>query len=197
MAKRSMKMICLKTGLMSKRFAPCTDCPHGRDSCPSIRWAKRGSAFIKMVKASINDPHVVLTESEDGRFSTSLNGRNKAHGLKAVTASRDGWRCLVCGDRDNLTKDHVVPVVMNGKDRLYNLQTLCEACNTLKGSDPCDYRFGHRFLGWKNIWFNSSKSAMAREFDRRSKPHDPVKFNEYREANKLRAKDVREGKRLP
>lgn len=196
MAKRRMKMICLKTGLMSKRFAPCTDCPHGRDSCPSIRWTKLGGSLIKMVRASIENPAITLSESEDGTFSATLDGREKAHGLKAVMTSRDGYRCLVCGSRENLTKDHVVPVVMGGNFRQYNLQTLCETCNALKGFEPCDYRFGRRFLGWREIWFDPS--AAAEKFRRMSINSSNLDaLGRYREANKQRAKDVREGKRLP
>lgn len=46
---------------------------------------------------------------------------------------RDG-RCVACGDTQNLTVDHIVPVGRAGSDELHNLQALCFDCNQLKGN---------------------------------------------------------------
>lgn len=54
---------------------------------------------------------------------------------------RDGFKCQECGAypaRDRLVwleVDHVVPVAKGGTDDLSNLQTLCNHCNTGKGTD--------------------------------------------------------------
>lgn len=42
---------------------------------------------------------------------------------------RDGWQCVDCGDRDNLTIDHVVPVSEGGGGEDENLATRCATCN--------------------------------------------------------------------
>ncbi len=49
--------------------------------------------------------------------------------------SPDG-RCLCCGKKCPLAKDHVVPVAWKGPNTVANLQPLCQACNSAKG----DYR---------------------------------------------------------
>lgn len=42
---------------------------------------------------------------------------------------RDGCACLNCGDNLDLHVDHAVPKSLGGSNNIYNLQTLCWACN--------------------------------------------------------------------
>jgi 5-methylcytosine-specific restriction endonuclease McrA len=51
-----------------------------------------------------------------------------------------GNRCVCCGQRATLTKDHVIPRSRGGPDNLANLQPLCRACNQAKGDRVADYR---------------------------------------------------------
>lgn len=45
---------------------------------------------------------------------------------------RYGNRCLNCGSPHNLTRDHILPVSMGGPDFIWNIQPLCQRCNTQK-----------------------------------------------------------------
>jgi len=47
---------------------------------------------------------------------------------------RDGYRCRICGSRENLEVDHIIPIAKGGKSTYDNLQTLCHYCNVKKGS---------------------------------------------------------------
>lgn len=52
---------------------------------------------------------------------------------------RDHYRCVHCGtdgttDRNDLTVDHIIPVIAGGTNALHNLQTLCRVCNSKKGT---------------------------------------------------------------
>jgi predicted membrane channel-forming protein YqfA (hemolysin III family) len=49
-------------------------------------------------------------------------------------------RCLSCGQRRPLTKDHIVPVYHGGSDDISNIQGLCQPCNSAKGTRTIDYR---------------------------------------------------------
>lgn len=48
--------------------------------------------------------------------------------------ARDGYRCVQCGSGDDLTIDHVVPLVAGGGNGDRNLQTLCRVCNEGKAA---------------------------------------------------------------
>lgn len=52
-----------------------------------------------------------------------------------------GEECLRCGSVDNITQDHVVPLMLGGAHWPWNLQPLCRSCNSAKGArDAYDYR---------------------------------------------------------
>jgi len=53
--------------------------------------------------------------------------------VRVEVFERDGWRCLTCGDLEDLTVDHIHPVARGGSDELSNFQTLCRRCNSRKG----------------------------------------------------------------
>ena len=48
--------------------------------------------------------------------------------------------CLMCGNNDNLVKDHIKPIYQGGSDSIDNIQPLCRSCNASKGSDSTDLR---------------------------------------------------------
>jgi transcription elongation factor Elf1 len=47
---------------------------------------------------------------------------------------RDFGRCVVCGTRQNLQYDHIIPVAHGGATTPQNLQILCRHCNQAKGT---------------------------------------------------------------
>ncbi len=48
--------------------------------------------------------------------------------------ARDNYRCVKCGDTEDLEIDHIYPISKGGKSDLNNLQTLCHHCNYQKGN---------------------------------------------------------------
>ena len=51
-----------------------------------------------------------------------------------------GNKCLCCGRRRKLTRDHVIPRAQGGPNSLSNMQPLCGPCNRTKGNRVIDYR---------------------------------------------------------
>ena len=63
-------------------------------------------------------------------------GNHEPHLSNAALFSRDRQVCAYCGDRFRelkLSRDHVIPVFMHGKDRWMNVVTACRSCNIRKG----------------------------------------------------------------
>lgn len=60
--------------------------------------------------------------------------------LRKEVLRRDGHKCLLCGSREDLTLDHIVPKSKGGKLIYNNLQTLCKQCNASKGQRKSDLR---------------------------------------------------------
>lgn len=46
---------------------------------------------------------------------------------------RDDHKCVYCGEKDNLTLDHVIPKCKSGPNSWKNLVTCCGDCNVKKG----------------------------------------------------------------
>lgn len=51
-----------------------------------------------------------------------------------------GRKCLACGSVEDITIDHIKPIVKGGITVLDNLQPLCRSCNATKGINIIDYR---------------------------------------------------------
>lgn len=53
--------------------------------------------------------------------------------LRYSVLERDDFECVLCGATEDLTLDHIIPVVMGGSDDALNLRVLCRPCNSAKG----------------------------------------------------------------
>ncbi|MFD8594564.1 HNH endonuclease [Kitasatospora sp. NPDC059646] len=51
---------------------------------------------------------------------------------RARALAHDHFRCRICGARENLEVDHIVPVSRGGSWEPANLQTLCRSCHRTK-----------------------------------------------------------------
>lgn len=53
---------------------------------------------------------------------------------------RDGNQCLLCGEKDNLTVAHIIPISRGGNSAIENLQTLCSSCQKSNHGSSVDFR---------------------------------------------------------
>lgn len=75
--------------------------------------------------------------------------------------------CVICGtsaEDAKLVKDHIIPIYQGGSDGISNIQPLCRACSSRKGSDTSDYRI--RYCASHNIempakWLPDSSATPA------------------------------------
>jgi 5-methylcytosine-specific restriction endonuclease McrA len=53
------------------------------------------------------------------------------------------FRCVSCCDKlefSEMTRDHIIPTSRGGVDYIWNIQPMCERCNSTKGSRYADFR---------------------------------------------------------
>lgn len=68
------------------------------------------------------------------RWFTNVSAKRKAIGKKLRSQVLSSGKCNLCGSRENLQVDHVVPVSKGGQTVPENPQPLCRACNIRKGA---------------------------------------------------------------
>lgn len=78
-----------------------------------------------------------LEDAEPRKIAQQFIGKKK---IRLFIMSRDGNRCLKCSSTKKLQLDHIVPVSKGGQNKLSNLQTLCNSCNSKKRDNFHDYR---------------------------------------------------------
>lgn len=95
-----------------------------------------------------NDPEVkrrkdIQAAEKNRRRRSLLHGIDTQHHTEQEwqdLCARYDHRCLCCGERKPLSRDHVVPVTSGGLDTIENLQPLCRVCNSRKNNRTIDYR---------------------------------------------------------
>ena len=93
-------------------------------------------------ESAMNDVLWVMRNSEalDRKKSTYEWRRKEANKytvdpeIRSAVFEKHGEVCVECGSIDNITLDHIIPVVKGGEDSIENLQPLCVSCNSKKGS---------------------------------------------------------------
>lgn len=113
----------------------------------------RFEAYIQSLEQLLENPFAMkfsreLAESELQAIRSYLAGRK----VKAILSQRrrrdfntnrdsfilalierDGYQCTECGDVEDLTIDHIIPLSKGGSDDLDNLRLLCRKHNSSKG----------------------------------------------------------------
>ena len=92
---------------------------------------KMNSLHTKICEVVKIASSVIQTDYEQSRAEANATLRNRFLRDSLFSASR--FACKICGDPDDLTIDHIIPVVLGGNSRTENLQVLCRKCNSSKG----------------------------------------------------------------
>ena len=81
------------------------------------------------------------------------------------------WKCAYCGDKSNLTIDHVVPRSKGGPDFTKNVVCCCNSCNQRKGHEP-----------WEEWYFNQDFFSYQRhqKIKEWMQPEQPQDLFQYR-----------------
>jgi hypothetical protein len=94
----------------------------GHNACSGLRSRIEVSSII----ATLGDTYAAERNSE--HYTPPLNNR--------TLFRRDANVCMYCGERfptSELTRDHIKPISLGGRDRWTNVVTACRRCNNHKG----------------------------------------------------------------
>jgi hypothetical protein len=108
------------------------------------RYAVGDSRYIQILKFLVHQmPHHKETTSvippPPGHKDSGVAANEVTRGQRQRLLDRDGHKCLICGSRDDLHVDHIMPVSKGGSSEDYNLQILCRKCNCSKGNRTSDF----------------------------------------------------------
>ena len=92
-----------------------------------------GTGIMDAISEKIISLHDVKRDSFALAQRKSQSKANMDASLRLKVYERDGYQCLHCGVRKDLSLDHIHPESKGGATTLENLQTLCRSCNSKKG----------------------------------------------------------------
>jgi hypothetical protein len=67
------------------------------------------------------------------RMSETARREKISDSVKLFVWQRDQGKCVICGNKEKLEFDHIIPVIEGGANTERNIQILCENCNRSKG----------------------------------------------------------------
>lgn len=95
-----------------------------------LEVAKKAAEADGYARFRGRDSHTSAKDSNKSRRGLS-NKRWREIRLRVL--ERDEWQCQYCGDREDLTCDHIVPLARGGGNEDENLTAACRRCNSSKG----------------------------------------------------------------
>ena len=106
-------------------------------------------AVVEMFESTLGkvNPHCVPSEwiliDMLERFGDRKKRKPMNKKLAQSVLHRFNFTCVKCGGKDDLQVDHIVPVSKGGKDKMENLQILCQPCNLKKGTKENEQFMAH------------------------------------------------------
>lgn len=96
----------------------CRVCGSCAETVANLFWKKHGDGYLTWPNPAPARPVYVKKQIKTK--------------LRLEVYERDGFKCVYCGARKDLTCDHVTPESKGGATEKGNLVTCCRSCNTKK-----------------------------------------------------------------
>lgn len=79
----------------------------------------------------------LISEGKIFNYYTKKDGNRTTIPMDVASAvwNRDGGKCCICGNNENLEFDHIIPISKGGATTFRNLQLLCHTCNLRKSNN--------------------------------------------------------------
>ncbi|MCK4447000.1 MAG: HNH endonuclease [Candidatus Marinimicrobia bacterium] len=104
------------------------------DGRPTLYWKKRDFDLCYPCIEKLYLDYVIDNIEENMYIGIKVIRKSISEELRNEIFKRDGYKCKKCGNKKDLTIDHVIPFSKGGTTERDNLQTLCQKCNRGKGA---------------------------------------------------------------
>lgn len=102
----------------------------------AVAWNRDNKEKRIVIKNNWRSRNRELTNHLTKKYQARRKGAVGSHSLEEwldLCRNSDN-RCLCCGRKGKLTKDHIIPLSRGGSDYINNIQPLCVSCNSSKGN---------------------------------------------------------------
>ena len=113
-------------------YAHICDMCEGDDGRPTLCWEEKDFDLCYECLEKLYKHNNFI--SDDDKEKIRIIRKTISEELRNKIFKRDDYKCKICGDKDNLVIDHIIPFSKGGKTELNNFQTLCGKCNREKGN---------------------------------------------------------------
>lgn len=130
--------------------APQPEVPEGMSVGMGMLWLKAHRANQNKPKKSLSHYELTVVKPKFERMHIERAARYGGRGATTATAlTYEQWiqvreyyggQCLRCGKKGDLRCDHAKALYAGGANEVWNIQVLCQDCNTWKSALSQDFR---------------------------------------------------------
>ena len=99
-----------------------------------LEWVNKNRNYLaeykKQLKAKNRSRYTEYENARRSRIAKSGNYQITDKELKKLYASP----CVICGIKQSITLDHIIPISRGGRHSIGNVQPLCKSCNSRKST---------------------------------------------------------------
>lgn len=114
-----------------------SDAATGKIVSDETRISNRNGQIRRYVR--LNPDYVIATRNKRIAINGGFHSKAEWETLK----EKYDWTCPACQRREpdvKLTRDHILPILLGGKDDIKNIQPLCQLCNSKKHTQTIRYQ---------------------------------------------------------
>ena len=114
-------------------YAHICDMCEKDDGRPTLYWKERDFDLCYECLENLYKYHNFISDSDKKDHGIEVIRKKISEKIRNRIFKRDDYKCKICGSKDNLIIDHIIPFSKGGITEIDNLQTLCKNCNSKKG----------------------------------------------------------------